>query len=105
MQVDISLDNAKVYNFERADIVLGQKFSLTTDSGIPLRWFADQDAVLAMVVNESSVDIEATGLGESIILIMDTLLNQVKKLTIKVVDAIQKPAADLGLSSDSAIPK
>lgn len=105
MNVDVSFSNAKVYNIERFDVVIGQKFSLFTDSAEPIKWFSDNDPVLAISANGMNADIEATGLGESIIFIMDAAFTVIKKLTIKVVSAILEPAATLGLSSDPPVDK
>lgn len=105
MQVDISFQFAKVYDIERADVVLGQKFSLLTDYDGNSKWFADNDAVLKIDQAGNNADIEATALGSSTVLIMDTSLNIIKKLTIRIVDAIVEPAADLGLTADPAVAK
>lgn len=111
MQVDISFVNAKVYNIERFDVVIGQKFSLFTDSGIPLSWFANNDQVLNVIDNDSSADVEATGLGKSIILIMDATVKEgddpkvVKKLIVNVVNAIVEQAKNLNATGDKPILK
>lgn len=105
MQVDISLINAKVYNIEKFQVVIGQKFSLFTDSGIPLSWFANNDQVLNVTDNDSSADVEATGLGTSIILIMDKDLKEVKRLTVDVVSAIVEQARNLNATGGQPILK
>lgn len=105
MQVDVSFSNAKVYDINKFDVVLGQKFLLTTDSADRLRWFSDQDAVLSLSDDGITADVEATGLGESTILLMDGLFTKLKELTIKVVSAISEPAKSLGLTADAPILK
>lgn len=105
MHVDVSFSFAKVYDITTFDVVLGQKFSLLTDWVGTSNWFANNDPVLSLNVSGNAADVEATGLGTSVILIMDASDTVVKKLTIKVVDAIVEPAKDLGLTADAPIPK
>ena len=107
MKVNVDFQFAKVYDVqEKIDVVLGQKFSFFTDADhTPVLWFSDHDQVLSITDNGSSADIEATALGESIVLIMDSGLGIIKKLDITVVDAIVEPAKSLNVSADSPILK
>lgn len=105
MQVDVSFSFAKVYNIEKFDVVLGQKFSIITDYGSPKSWFADNDPVLSITVNGKDADIEATAKGTSIIKFFDAEDQLLKKISITVVDAILEPAASLGITSEAPVPK
>jgi hypothetical protein len=105
MQVDVSFQFAKVFDITKFEVVLGQKFTLFTDSSTAIDWFADKDSVLALTEGDTWTDVEATALGTSIILIMDSGLNAVKKLTIEVVAAIVEPAKSLNVSADPAVAK
>lgn len=106
MKINISFQFAKVWDIpDRVDVVLGQKFSLFTDSDTPIQWFANGDPVLAITERDTSADLEATALGSSILLIMDQNLSQLRKLDFNVVDAIIEPANTLNLTADPAVPK
>lgn len=105
MQVDVSFGFAKVYNIESFDVVKGQKFSLLTDNTGESKWFSDNDPVLSLIVDGNNADVEATATGTSEIIIMDENLNQLKKITIKVVDAIIEPAKKLTLKADAPVKK
>jgi hypothetical protein len=104
MTVDIAFDFAKVYNIERADIAVGQKFKLFTDfeNG---RFFSDNDQVLSLRPNGKEVEGTADEVGDTTILIMDDQFTIQKKLTIKVVEAIVDPAASLGITAGEPQPK
>jgi hypothetical protein len=106
MQVDISFDFARVYNFERADVMLGQKFRLDSDAqDQPLKWFSDNDPVLTLKVTGNSAEGTADNVGTTTILIMDQAFAVVKQLTINVVEDIQPMATSLGASAGEAVPK
>lgn len=104
MFVDISFDNAKVYNIEKADIVKGQKFTLTTDfeNG---RFFSDNDPVLSYKVDGTEVNATADEVGLATIQIQDQSFAIVKILTINVVDSIVGKAATLGAVAGVPVPK
>lgn len=105
MQVDINFAYAKVYDMHRAEIVLGQKFSLFANFEGEKKWFADNDKVLALGADGNKAEVEATGVGTSVILIMTPQLRVLKKITIIVVDAIAEPAKELGVTADAPVPK
>jgi hypothetical protein len=99
MQVDITFDFAKVYNIEKADIAVGQKFTLNTDYAAASKWYSDNDPVLSLKVSGNSAEVEAKETGTSTILIMNEANGIEKTLVFKVVDSIQPMAADLGLKA------
>ena len=109
MIVDVKFDFAKVYDINKFDVTIGQKFMLLNDSTDKVRWFPDNDPVLALVVDADTgiVNVEATGIGTSVILIFDSTLTYPpkKELTINVVDKVLDPATDLNLSSGTPVAK
>ena len=105
MKADIKFEFAKVYDIERADVVIGQKFSILTDYEGPTQWFADNDKVLAIDVSGNNAEIEATAEGKSTVLIMNPDLLIIKKITINVVPAILDLAVDLGATADEPVNK
>jgi len=106
MQVNIDFEFAKIYNIpDRVDVVVGQKFSLFTDSETPILWFANGDPVLAITERDTSADLEATALGSAILLIMNSALEQQRIFHFNVVSEIVEPAKTLGLQADPPVPK
>ena len=110
MKIDASFQSNKQYDVQQdMDVVLGQKFLLTTDSTLPLRWLSENDPVLAIDVqvdpNGPVAAVEATGLGISTVYITDLNFGPIRKLFIKVVDAIVEPASTLNPAIGAAVPK
>lgn len=105
MQVDVSFSIAKVYDVNNFDVVKGEKFKLFTQLTQASNWFSDNDPVLDLVVTGNSAQAEAKILGQSVILIMDENFTILKKLIVKVVDAIVEPATDLGITAGQAEQK
>lgn len=106
MQVNIDFEFAKIYNIQnRVDVVLGQKFSLYTDSETPIFWFANGDPVLAITERDTSADLEATALGKSVLLIMDSNLTQLRRFDINVVNEIVEQAKNLNATADQPVLK
>lgn len=105
MQVDVLFDFARVYNINTFDVVKGQKFALLTDLKAHSRWFSDNDPVLSMIVKDNSAEVEATGIGQTSILILGMDLGKLAEIKINVVESIARPATDLGLSASNPIIK
>jgi hypothetical protein len=106
MQVDLSLSNAKIYNiFEVMDIKLGETFLLTTDSTDPVMFFSNNDAILNLTENPTTVSGVTSAIGTADILIMNSGLSILKKLVINVVAAIVEPATALNVSADAPVSK
>jgi hypothetical protein len=104
MQVDISFDFAKVYNIDKADVVSGQKFTLSTDFDNG-KWFSDQDQVLSLKVSGRDAEATANEVGTSTILIMDSSFTIQKQLVIKVVEQILPMAQSLNPEAETPIQK
>lgn len=106
MRVDISFAKAKVYNVDRmVDVVVGEVFSIFTDSGIDLKFFSDNDQVLDLQMTAREGKGTAKEVGTSTILIMDQGYVVHKQLEIRVVDAIIDPATNLNVSFGQPEPK
>lgn len=108
MKVNIDFQFAKIWDVQdRIDVVLGQKFSLFTDSDTPVLWFANGDQVLSITERDTDADFEATSLGNSILQIMspEPELKQLRLFHINIVSEISEPAKTLGLKAGQPEPK
>lgn len=66
MKANIILDNVRVYNVEKWDILLGQKFAIDmVDAPEGIRWFSDNDSVLDISVDGNVAKVDAKGVGAS----------------------------------------
>lgn len=104
MNVDVIFTNARVYNIDKFDVLMGETFSLATDAQPNYLWFSDNDEVLQITVKGTNAEIKATKSGPSTILIMDNLFFVIKKVSILVVDSIE-PATNLNISGGDPLPK
>lgn len=106
MQVDVTFSNAKVYDINRIDVKLGEKFFLTTNGDGSEDLFSDNDPVLDITTNGTQVSLTASKVGMSRLKWINTAgTGVIKDVVITVMDNILPPASDLGLTADSAIPK
>lgn len=112
MRTDITFNNARVYDFTQAEVVLGQEFEVRIEEldpakGATLRWFSDNDSVLDIEVAPTgmSADFIAKTEGSSTILIMEPNKNIAKELRISVLKAILPPADTLEVKASEAVPK
>ena len=106
MQVDVTFSNAKVYDINRIDIKLGEKFTLSTSGDGSEDLFSDNDPVLDLTTNGTNVTGTAAQIGTSKLKWINTAgTGIIKDVVINVLSEILPPASDLGLSADSAIPK
>lgn len=106
MQVDISFNNSRVYDINRADVVVGETFTLDLDHDSEVRWFVDNDPAFDIKeVTNKTVKFKPNETGESTVLIMNSEFNILKKLQFRVVDAIVPMAASLKLTAEEPILK
>ena len=88
MKADLIFDNVKVYDVEKADVLLGQTFTveLSETSG-DVRWFSDKDKVLIVDETEDGMRavVQATAKGVSEIQ-LQVAGRLVMKLDISVYD-------------------
>lgn len=110
MQIDIALDNVRVYNIEKADIVTGEKFTLTVatpEISGKLKWFTDNDPALDIELTEDTgeINVVAGELGKSTILIMDESFKILKTLTLNIVDDINPIARKINAVIGTPVAK
>lgn len=100
MKANIIFDNVKAYDIIKIDVLLGQSFKIElVDVDDVVRWFSDNDPVLALTVDSTGylADISATKVGiTEIQLQINKIIN--KTLFIEVYD---KQSVDLGLTASS----
>lgn len=91
MEANIIFENVKVYNVVKFDVRLNENFKIELENtGGDLRWFANNDDVLAIKVGTDSLSaqLKATSKGLSEIQIQNNQ-NQIQKtLFIEVYDQI-----------------
>jgi hypothetical protein len=115
MQVDVLFEFGKWYNITKGgmvdgfsakfDVVKGQKFKIVIDSHEKIVWGSVNDAVLSLTEFDAAVDIEALLTGQSVIFIMNAKFGTLEQFDINVVDVIDEPAKDLGLTAGEVTPK
>lgn len=112
MRTDITLSNARIYNFLQAEIKVSAIFEvrieeLDSAKASGLRWFSDNDQVLDITVDETHLvaSIIAKNLGESTILILDDKRNVVRELRFKIVETFLPPADMLEATANDPIQK
>lgn len=90
MEANIIFENVKAYDVKKFDVRLDESFSIELiDSVGNIRWFADQDAVLSIIVDASgdTATVKATGVGKSEIQLQSSG-SLVKTLYVEVYDNI-----------------
>lgn len=108
MKVDASFAFAKVYNVDKQiDVVLGQEFTLTTDT--PAKWYSDNDVVLDVAQDGNNGRVTAKGLGiSSIIMTTGTPGKDFviwKEIEVRVIAEVETPAVSLGATAGPAVLK
>lgn len=104
MTANIIFSNTKVYDFRKADVLLGQEFAIEIDGDIPGdenegSWFSNNDAVLSVnSANPKLVQLKATNIGDCRLLLM-TVGNTVQmELNLHI---FSNDAATLNLTAKS----
>ena len=86
MKLDVFFDKSAVYNFERLDVAVGEKFKVVTDVG-EVRWFFDNDPVVSAIVVDKEAVIEAK--QEGVTTVMFVKNNQIiHQFTITVINPV-----------------
>lgn len=93
MEVNIIFDNVKAYSVTKFDVKLTEKFDIElvdTDESAILKWFANNDDMLAIKVSPDgySAKLEATGKGNSEIQIQNAQNQILKTIFVNVYDNI-----------------
>jgi len=75
MEANFIFPNVKAYNVEKADVLLGETFrvELVGIEAYTLQWFANNDAVLEVSVEQGSesATVKATSVGDSELRLFD----------------------------------
>lgn len=104
MQVDLTLKNARVYDVNRLEILLGEQFTLDTDGTAADQWFSNNDPVLSILADAGNQALcHADQVGACIIKI-ESAEQVVKVLHVEVVTTTER-AADLGVTAGTPEPK
>ena len=91
MEANIIFENVKAYNVIKFDVRLNEDFKIELDNvDTPIKWFANNDVVLKIVVNEDgkSAMVKATGKGVSDIQLQNSNMQILKVLNVEVYDQI-----------------
>jgi hypothetical protein len=86
MKLDVFFDKSAAYNFERLDVAVGEKFKVVTDVA-DVRWFFDNDPVVAAIVANQEAIIEAKQEGTTTVMFVKN--NQIiHQFTITVINPV-----------------
>jgi len=88
MKLNVSFNNATVYNFDTLEVVVGEKFKIFVDEfQAGTQWFHNNDAVIDLKTYNGEALFTAVELGESTVLFV--LNGQItREFVIKVVDVV-----------------
>lgn len=104
-RVDLTLFNARIFDVNSFQVIVGQQFTLSSDITVETKWFSDNDPVLGIKVTGNNAEVEALQEGTCTILIMDAKKNIQKELTITVHTNLPVPADVLEVSAETPIQK
>lgn len=104
-RVDLTLFNARIFDVNSFQVIVGETFTLNTDITGETRWFSDNDPVLGIKVTGNNAEVQALLEGSCTILIMDAKKNIQKELTINVYMNLPVPADVLEVSAETPIQK
>ena len=89
MNLNVYFDNASVYNFEKLDVIVGEKFKVeAVNAPEGITWFFDNDPVVeASAVNNQAI---ITALSEGVTTVLFVVNNSqvIHKFTINVVNPV-----------------
>ena len=89
MNLNVYFDNAAVYNFEKLDVSVGEKFKVEA-VGAPsgVAWFFDNDPVVEAETMENQAIITAAKEGMTTVLFVVNNSQVIHKFTINVVNPV-----------------
>ena len=107
MKANIIFDNVKAYDVSMFDVKLDQEFKidlLEVEEGTFIKWFANNDTVLAINVAEDglSAKLKATSIGKCEIQLQNTDKQIIQSLQVAVYDVI---ATSLGTKIGTPVLK
>jgi hypothetical protein len=89
MNLNVYFDNASVFNFEKLDVIVGEKFkveAVNAPSGVA--WFFDNDPVVEAETMENQAIITAAKEGMTTVLFVVNNSQVIHKFTINVVNPV-----------------
>ena len=89
MNLNVYFDNASVYNFEKLDVIVGEKFKVEA-VGAPenVAWFFDNDPVIQAEALGNQAIITASQEGVTTVLFVVNNSQVIHKFTINVVNPV-----------------
>jgi hypothetical protein len=89
MKLNVYFDNASVYNFEKLDVIVGEKFKVeATEAPENIVWFFDNDPVVQAEALGNQAIITAAQEGVTNVLFVVNNSQVVHKFTINVVNPV-----------------
>jgi hypothetical protein len=89
MKLNVYFDNASVYNFEKLDVIVGEKFKVeAVDAPEGIAWFFDNDPVVQADAIGNQAVITAANEGMTNVLFVVNNSQVVHKFVINVVNPV-----------------
>jgi hypothetical protein len=89
MNLNVYFDNATVYNFEKLDVSVGEKFKVeAVNAPAGVVWFFDNDPVIEAEAMENQALITAAKEGLTTVLFVVNNSQVIHKFTINVVNPV-----------------
>jgi hypothetical protein len=89
MKLNVYFDNASVYNFEKLDVIVGEKFKVeAVDAPEGIAWFFDNDPVVQAEAIGNQAVITAANEGMTNVLFVVNNSQVVHKFVINVVNPV-----------------
>lgn len=89
MNLNVYFDNAAVYNFEKLDVSVGEKFKVeAVNAPNGVAWFFDNDPVVEAETMENQAIITAAKEGMTTVLFVVNNSQVIHKFTINVVNPV-----------------
>ncbi len=89
MNLNVYFDNASVFNFEKLDVIVGEKFKVeAVNAPNGVAWFFDNDPVVEAETMENQAIITAAKEGMTTVLFVVNNSQVIHKFTINVVNPV-----------------
>ena len=89
MKLNVYFDNASVYNFEKLDVIVGEKFKVeAVDAPEGIAWFFDNDPVVQADAIGNQAVITAANEGMTNVLFVVNNSQVIHKFVINVVNPV-----------------
>jgi hypothetical protein len=90
MKLNVYFDNASVYNFEKLDVIVGEKFKVeAVDAPEGIAWFFDNDPVVqAEAIGNQAIITAAQEGVTNVLFVVNNNTQVMHKFTINVVNPV-----------------